>query len=461
MLASVPGMTSSTQHHRFSRQVARNPGLVPSRINASERGAALLAALCFAAVLTIALGSYMTLCYRELALSSRTVQGTRAVELAETGMEDALWTLNRNDWSTWTISGTTATKTISGFTFDGGATGSISLRVTSYDGSAGTRTVTVTGTTVMGDGQRISRTLTSSSAQAPLFLNAVAATNGTVSFSSGGTVDSYDSALGSYASQTAGYSAVVASEATPSGSATVQLTNAQVKGYVASLYSGGPSYSTSAKLVGPSTPATTRIDPSRVSSSPYQPVFSIKTISGSGTTLSNPSTGSTTTIGSPSDTSPAVYYSTGLNLTGGTKIVINGPVRLVVSGSLYVGLNGGTPSIEVNNQGTLEIFAASDIAIYGNGIKNNSEDPKRLIIYGTNALTAPDINTSVPFHGVIYTPNGNFNVLGNSTIYGAIVAKKVAFTGTAPVVHYDVNLRRVVFDGVETPYAISDWRETD
>ena len=427
----------------------------------SERGAALLAALCFAAVLTIALGSYMTLCYRELALSSRTVQGTRAVELAETGMEDALWALNKSDWSTWTISGTTATKTISGFSFDGGVTGTISLRVTSYDGSAGTRTVTVTGTAVMPDGQRISRTLTSSSARAPLFLNALAATNGTVSFSSGGTVDSYDSALGSYGSQTAGYSAVLASEATASSSATVQLTNAQVKGYVASLYSGGPSYSTSARLVGPGTPTTTRIDNSRVSSSPYQPVFAIKAISGSGTTLATPGYNSTITIGSPSDTTPAIYYSTGLNLTGTTKIIVNGPVRLVVSGSFYVGLNGGTPSIEVTNQGTLEVFAASDIAIYGNGIKNASEDPKRVIIYGTNTLTAPDINTTVPFHGVIYTPNGQFNVLGNSTIYGAIVAKKVALTGTAPVVHYDVNLRRVVFDGVETPYAISDWRETD
>lgn len=429
-------------------------------LNAGNRGAALLAALCFAAVLTISLGSYMTLCYRELALSSRTMQGTRAVELAETGMEDALWALNKNDWSTWTITGTTATKTISGITFDGGVTGSISLRVTSYDGSAGTRTVTVTGTTTTASGEQVSRTLTSSSARAPLFLNAVAGTNGTVSFASGGTIDSYDSAVGTYASQTPGYSAVVASEASATSSATVTLTNAQIKGYVASRYAGGPSYSTSAKLLGPTTPVTTRIDTARVSSSPYQPVFTIKTITGSGSTLSNPVAGSTTTIGNASDTTPAIYYSTGLDLTSTTKIIVNGPVRLVVSGVFYVGLHGGTPSIEVASTGTLEVFAASDIAIYGNGINNLSRDPKRAIIYGTNTLTAPDMNTAVPFYGVIYTPSGQFNVVGDSTVYGAVVAKKVAFTGTTPAVHYDVNLRRVVFDGVDTPYAISDWRET-
>src|SRR5690606_14293431 len=130
-----------------------------------------------------------------------------------------------------TINGTTATKTLSGFTFDGGVTGEISLRITSYNGTAGTRSVTVTGATIQPDGTRIERTVTSKSAEAPLFVNAIAATNGTVTFSSGGTVDSYDSSLGTYASQTPGYSAIIASSMTPGSNATVQLTNAQVKGY--------------------------------------------------------------------------------------------------------------------------------------------------------------------------------------------------------------------------------------
>jgi hypothetical protein len=164
-------------------------------------------------------------------------------------------------------------------------------------------------------------------------------------------------------------------------------------------------------------------------------------------------------LGSPSDTSPRIYYSTGLNLTSTTKIIIDGPVRLVVSGSFYIGLNGGSPSIGVSSNGTLEVFAAVDIAIYGNGMNNQTLDPSRMVVYGTNTLTVPDMNTTVPFYGAIYTPNGNFTVAGNSTIYGSIVAKKVSFSGSAPVVHYDVNLRNKVFTGVDTPYAISDWRE--
>ena len=76
----------------------------------SERGAALLAAMCFASVLAIALGSYITVCYRSLQMSSRNSSSTHSVELAEVGMEDALWSLNKDDWSGWAISGTTATK---------------------------------------------------------------------------------------------------------------------------------------------------------------------------------------------------------------------------------------------------------------------------------------------------------------------------------------------------------------
>ncbi len=420
----------------------------------------MLAALCFSTVMAIALASYLTLCYRTLELSTRSLQGTQSIELAETGMEEALWALNKNDWTSWTIVGTTATRTISGFTFDNNVTGRVELTVTSYNGTAGTRTVTVRGVTTDSDNQTMTRTLTSTSAQAPLFVNALAGTSSTVTFASGGTVDSYDSTLGTYASQTPGFSAVIASDAAATTAATVGLVNAQVKGYVASQFSSGPSYSSSARLLGPTTPGTTKIDTSRISTSPYQPVFTIKTITGTGTTLGTPSGGSTTTLGSPSDTSPRIYYSTGLNLTSTTKIVIDGPVRLVVSGSFYVGLNGGTPSIEVTTNGTLEVFAAGDIAIYGNGMNNLTRDPSRMVIYGTNTLTVPDMSTTVPYYGAIYTPNGNFTVAGNAVIYGSIVAKKLSFTGSAPVIHYDVNLRNKVFTGVDTPYAISDWRES-
>lgn len=436
----------------------------------SERGAALLAALCFATVLALALGSYMTLCYTTLATSNRNLHSAHSQELVETGMEEALWTLKANsnagDWSGWSTSGTTATKTINNYAaYSNGVTGSITLTVTNYTNTTGTRNVTVTGTTTQSDGNAVlsSRTATAAAKPATLFVNALSGTTGNVTFSSAGTVDSYDASLGLYTAQTPTYAATVASSATvstTSPAATVQLVNAQIKGYVASLYSGGPSYSSSAKVVGPTTPVTTKIDTSRISTSPYQPIFTIKTIAGTGTSLDSLLGAGTTTIGSASDTTPRLYRSTGLNLTGSTKVVVAGPVQLVVSGSFYIGLNGGSPSFEIASTGSLEVFVASDIAIYGGGINNLTNNPAKLAIYSNNTLTAPDMNTTTDFYGVIYTPTGDFKVWSTNAIYGAIIARKVVFSGASPVIHYDLNLRDTVFSGIDTPYAISDWRET-
>ncbi len=434
----------------------------PRFFAASERGAVMLAALCFSAVLAISIGSYVSLCYHTLTLSTRSAHNVRSIELAETGMEDALWALNNNDWSGWTINGTTATKTIDGFAFETGVAGSVTLQVASFDGSAGVRTITAIGTTARADGTRVSRSLTASSTLAPLFMNAIAATNGTVSFSSAGTVDSYDSSLGVEATPPGRtYSAIIAANAAAAGGApSVQLTNAQVKGYVASLSPSGPAYGTGGRLVGPSTVTNMRIDPSRVSTSPYQPVFNLKSVSGPGTVLANPAAASTTVIGSPTDTTPQVFYSTGLDLTDTTKIVVNGPVRLVVTGSFCVGLNGGTPSIEITSDGTFEVFVSGTVAIQGGGIDNKSLDPSRLAVYGTTSSSSIEFNPAVPFHGVIYAPNSSFIARGSPVIYGALVARTVSFAGSSPAVHYDVRLRAKVFSGIETPFAVSDWRET-
>ncbi len=441
----------STEVQIAARSVARS-GRTSFGMRRGNRGSALLAALCFSTVLVISLGSYMTVCYRSLALSSRTVQGTRAIELAETGMEDALWALNKNDWSAWTITGSTATRTISGFTFDGGVTGSVSLRVTSYDGSAGTRTVTVTGTATQIDGSTIKRTLTSSSSRAPLFVNAIAATTGRVRFKVAGTADSYDSSLGTYASQTPGYSAIVASGSTSTSSATVQLTNAQIKGYVSTV-STGPSYSTSGKLVGPTTPGTTKIDTARISTSPYQPLFDEVTPTGAGTPLPS----GNATIGTPGATSPSIYYTTDLTLNGSQTLTIDGPVVIVVSGDLSI---TSSAKIRITTTGSLRMHLSGDMTINGNGIQNDTLLPKNLVLISTtNPYDTYGMDTNTTFYGVIYTPVSSITVNKSQTIYGAIVAKAVTFNAS-PVLHYDLDLRRTVFSGLDTPYAIADWRET-
>lgn len=421
----------------------------------SQRGAALLASLCFATVLAIALGSYITVCHRSLQMSTRNLSSSHNIELAETGMEEALWALNKNDWSNdWTIAGTTATKTITGFSYDNGIAGSVTLTVTNYNGSlAGVnRTVTASGTTTLPDGTTSTRTLTSNSAQAPLFLNAVAATTGRVKFKVAGTVDSYNSTTDIDAT-TVGYSAIVSSGSTSTTSATVQLVNAQIKGYVATL-STGPSYSTSAKIVGPTTPATTKIDTSRLSTSPYQPIFEEIAPSGTATVLPT----GTATIGTAGATSPKLYTTSDLTLSGTQVLTVAGPVTLNVTGDLSI---SSSAKIVIAATGSLEIHLAGDLILNGNGIQNLTKLPKNLLIIAKadNYYDTLGMATNTPFYGVVYTPNNSFTVTNSQTIYGALVCKAVTFSAS-PVIHYDTTLRDTVFRGIDTPYAISNWRET-
>lgn len=417
----------------------------------ARRGSAMLSAMCFTIVLMIAIGGYITVCYRSLEMSNRSLQSTRGIELAEIGMEEALWALNKNDWSTWTIAGTTATKSMTGFSYDNGVTGSVALTVTNFSGTTGSRTVTVTGTTTLADGTQISRTVTSTSSRAPLFVNAVAATTSRVRFRSGGTVDSYDSRLGDYSVQTPTFSAIISSSSTSTSSATVQLTNAQIKGYVATL-STGPSYSTSARLIGPTTPGTTKIDSSRISTSPYQPVFS-EIVPSASTILPS----GTASVGSASDTTPALYYASEISLNGNQTLTINGPVTIVVAGNFSI---SNSARIRIATTGSLTLHVDGDISIGGNGIENLTKLPKNLAIFSTtNPYDSFTMATNQTFYGVIYTPVSSFTISNSQTIYGAIVAKQVTFSAS-PVIHYDVALRDEVFSGLDTPFAISGWRET-
>lgn len=460
-------MSATTQLSSLRSSAASGVSARRARgVPVSERGAAMLAALCVALVLAIVLSSYITMCYRSLQMSTRNVTSGHSVELAETGMEEALWALHANDWSGWTIAGKTATKTLSGFTFDGSATGTVSLTVANYDGTTGTRTLTSTGTTTLSDGTTQSRTLSSTSSQAPLFVNAIAAVgntstdyNGRVRFRSAGTVDSYNSSTDINAASV-GYQAVVASKSNltsaQTSTGTVQMTNVKIKGYVATMPgSAGINYSTSATLYGPSSPANPKIDTSRLTSSPYQPIFDVVTPS-----ATNLLTGTTESIGTAGASTPTYYYYPGNYVLGsGETLTVDGPVVVVLSGYLQTTSTG---KINVTANGSLTIFLAGDMALDGGGIVNATKLPKNVAIFAqTGNNYGLVFGTMQAFYGVIYAPEASLTFNNNVTIFGSVVAQAVTFSSSSsPTFHYDTTLRDTTFAGIDTPYVVSNLSES-
>ena len=454
----------------------------------------MLAALCLAMVFAISLSSYIALCYTSLVASTRSVLAEHSLEMAEAGIEQALYAENSGDWSLWTLAGGNATANLTmtaaglaptsgtpaALNFGNGATGTVTITVSNYQTSA--RTITSQGIMLMPNGSgsnpgavvTVSRTLTFSGASpgasgsAPLFVNAVAATSGRVRFRAAGALDSYNSnpspgVYASYNPSAPGFSAVVVSQDVGSSTSTVSLGNATVKGFASGFSSYSPgttnwlSYA-NAQLVGASTPSSTSIDSGRILTTPvpYQPLFP-ENLPTSHVNTSLPASCTTGgnylnlpggTIGSSSDTSPQIYDTNGITLTGGAPVYVNGPVVLIVYGNILISGTGGIVLATPN--ASLTIFEESgSVNLGGNGITNlNSLGttgvpplPKRVALVGTNDTYGTVVlSQTLPFYGVMYFPYMRTSVVGSVTIYGSIVGYSVSFQGS-PSLHYDLALR--------------------
>jgi Tfp pilus assembly protein PilX len=450
-----------------------------------QRGTVLLAALCFTLVLGLVLATYQAMCYYTLKTGNRNAWSARCIELAETGFEEALWSLNQdslanpNAWNGWVRDAGVATKTVTGFNYAGTNSGEVRLTISNYSGlpAQGPRVITAEGFIRLADGTTTSRKLSvrinQDHPKAPLFTNAVAAIGtGTVNFNPTGsstrpiTVDSYDS-----------------TEATPEFKKTAIVTGGSVSlsdgttinGYVATTPTSTGYVSlaapANAKIIHSSSESvTTKIESSSLSTSPYQNVFDVRP--NVGVYTYDPATSA---LGAPNAASPIVYRAENVTLSNGSKLTINGPVILVVTGAVRV---NDTAQIVVSdakdNDGklasSLQIFVQGDLTVNGNGVINKTESPRAISIFGT----APDSqtftfntvsDTPTTFHGVLYAPKGNISVTGDGAfnLYGSMVGQNVAVAaGSAPVAfHYDLSLRGIAFQGIATPYEleVKSWQE--
>jgi len=350
--------------------------------------------------------------------------------------------------------------------------------------TTGSTVVYAEGTIAIAGSPSITTQLRATVASAPLFPNAVAATT-SISANSGGTVDSYNSVTGTYASQvntSTNYSAVVAAGYT-SGTA-ITLSTTAVKGYVAAPSSStspyAPLFSSGGSVKGSTSPASPNIDLTRVSRSPYIPQFDTLP-GGAGGLAANwatvpkgtvlPTTGTTISIGNPGATTPSRYYYNG-NYTIGTAslqyLKIIGPVILYINGDLFITAAGSTGRIDITSTGSAEIHVAGTFKadIGGEGIQNFTADPRKLIIISDTTSTATHFYSEgvYPLIGVVYIPystsnTGYYNDNTNTNVYGAISANKITYSGANLNVHYDTQLRYATFGGVDQPYTVSEWRE--
>ena len=444
----------------------------------SERGGLLITAMIFSAIIGVSIVSFIRLGRTTGQISNRGLYNNAAMNLAENGLEEAMYSINQmvagnaSAWTDWTTSGAGAQRKWTGTTFDQNATGQVRVYVDNYTGLvAPTLYARSTVTMGAGGGAPIEKWIMVQLTKTSKFSNGLVAKD-TISFSgNNATVDSWDSK--SDTASTADdvpYSAGVANDAGSVGSISVSVSavavqNADIWGYAAT---GGavPSVGSQGR-VGPYGTTLGSMNPDYVSTD-FSASFDPVTAPTGYTYTSAGALGSDTTF--PDDFPTAImqadgkYYIEATSIGGTNKVyTIAAGKKVVIKVSGDVDIKGGSGALNISAGASVEFYAGGNFAVTGQGIMNGSTDPAlvanpiNLQIYGTatSGTQTYDIKGQGVLSGVVYAPNANVTLNGGTHVMGSVVAKSITVVGNAQF-HYDESLARF---GGGNPYRVSQWTE--
>lgn len=450
------------------------PRRQPLPLNRQE-GAILIVALIVCAVISISLGSYLALSKNSLTLANRSFYQTSALNLAETGVEEALWCFNQvtagvapaTAWTGWdtTSNPPYAKRTFTDFTLSGGAQVRVRVLVNNYNpsGSVQPKVYSEATITVPSSSRTIVKVLEVDLQRRSRFAMGLVAKKKINLKGNKTKVDSWNSAYnddGTKRGSTVPYSSSVRHASGSAGStavavASVAVNNADIYGFVSvgSNSTTGVSVGEQGMITGNFSAKGGTVDYSRVATD-FNTNFDIH--SDTSTTIIDIAVGSFPTppdyLGANGVT--ATYRYAG-NITG--PVSVRGNTTLLLTGSGEVlKQNGSGDTLTIANNATFIIYTAGDVKLTGGGVANPNNQASSFQIYGTSTGSQSiDIGGGASFNGVIYAPNAHITVHGDPQVYGSIVGNEITVVGNAEF-HYDEALGNF---GGNNPFGIVKWLE--
>jgi hypothetical protein len=158
------------------------------------------------------------------------------------------------------------------------------------------------------------------------------------------------------------------------------------------------------------------------------------------------------------------YYTAGqINFNNAALTISNKVVLQLTNSSSSIDIGGGSGALNINTGAALEVYAAGDIKIAGQGAMNggttatSANQPANLQIYGTKTASTQSIQIAGNgvLSAVVYAPMGSVKINGNGDVCGSIVANDITVVGNAQF-HYDESLGNL---GGNNPYGITKWKE--
>ena len=439
-----------------------------------ERGSLLIVAMLLAAVIGISLASYIALGQNSLKLANRSFFLNAATNLAESGLEEAMWAFNQTTagstsaWNGWNMSdGVSARRRFTDFVLSGNASPWVKVYVDHYQPAAGTQPTAVVMSRVQipNDDRPVYKMFEVILRRRSKFAMGLVAKNQITFNGNNASVDSWNSDPDNNPATAAiPYSIGVRNDHGSVGSTSVAVgsvavNNADIWGFASvgtsgttGLSVGGNGTVASFTTNGLPTPQGT-IDTTRVATD-FTANFNPET---------DPTTGST--IGSIGATLGTAGTTTIWRFAGqiNSSLTVAGNVTLILTGApgvLVIKLTGAGDGINIPAGSSLIIYTKGDVTIAGNGVLNGNNEATAFQLWGTSPNTSPPVQDikiagNGALKGIVYAPNANVSINGNGDVMGSIVANNITVTGNAAF-HYDESLANW---GGNNPFGIVRWRE--
>jgi type II secretory pathway pseudopilin PulG len=262
--------------------------------------------------------------------------------------------------------------------------------------------------------------------------------------------DGYDSAKGSYASQTK------QTYTFPSGKTATYVNSTGSIGSNGNIITGGSAQIMGDANPGPGKTLTGGADvfgsttPSPTTA-PLTPVTYTVPPTALGYSWSS---GDSALVGGAVGKPVSYHSSTGLNPTGKGKLTITGEVVLFIDAEF-----------NMNNQQSIEMAPGAKLTIYQGPGANDLHINGQAFVGGGQAKDFQIFSAStgdIRFNGgsevyaAVYAPNAFFTNNGGNQFYGAMVASKMKLSGTA-YFHYDEDLAKMT--SPKPQYTVLSWRE--
>lgn len=463
----------------------------------SERGSLLIVSMVLCAIIGISLASYLQLSRTALTISNRALYSNAAMNLAENGLEEAMYALNKRvadssySFPGWTqVTSTNDVRDIwTGYTFDQNATGV--LRVYIDDALSGNSPVATARATITLGGssaRTIEKWVQVRLKKTSKFSNGLVAKNSITFNGNNVTVDSWDStdnstgAIIPYSSSVRNDNGSVGSISVSNGA--VATNNGDVWGWVST---GGDdptdNVGTQGSILGETSASGLKVDPARVatdfsatfdaveaqSTTPYTAI-SPTTISDDLTLPINAATDSWAMV----DGVKTYYYSASkIDFNNKEFKIANGynVVLKLTNTSTAIKMAGNDSVITVGTGSSLSIYGEGDVTFAGKGLANGADGTDANTTVDDNEINQPikfqfwgtktsgtqniDVHGNGTFSGVIYAPQGAVTITGNGSVSGSVVANTIKLTGNAAF-HYDESLGDF---GGDNPFRIQSWSE--